>query len=221
MNEIDTYNYLGILQCRQSQDSKIKKQLTTVLTITLQKILKTQLNSKNLMKTISTYVIPSLTYSCGISWSQTDLKILARIIRTKMTGACMCNKKSRSERFLLPKNVGSVGIIDMLNLHNNQVKSLRTYFLQKKNLTCIELYMPQFVNYTPQSTWSSATTKCKHWNNARKNNNMAELNPTWKTCLCYWNTRCWYSSIEHVAEGWWTLPRNNWIYDSHPGSGHQ
>jgi len=45
----------------------------------------------------------------------------------------MCNKKSHSERFLIPKNVGSVGIIDMLNLHNSQVKSLRTYFLNKKN----------------------------------------------------------------------------------------
>ena len=56
------------------------------------------------MKAISTYVIPSLIYSCGISWSQTDFKILARIIRTKMTGVCTCNKKSRSERFLIPKN---------------------------------------------------------------------------------------------------------------------
>jgi len=88
MNETDTYNYLGILQCRQTQDHKIKKQLTTVLTITLQKILKTHLNSKNLMKAASTYVIPSLIYSCAVSWSQTDLKILARIIRTKMTGVC-------------------------------------------------------------------------------------------------------------------------------------
>jgi len=133
MTEIDTYNYLGVLQCRQTQDSKIKKQLTTALTITLQKILKTHLNSKNLMKAISTCVISSLTYSCGISWSQTDLKILAIIIRTEMKGVCVCNKKSCSERFLLPKNVGSVGIINMLNLHNSQFKSLRTHFLNKKN----------------------------------------------------------------------------------------
>jgi len=62
MHEIDTYNYLGVLQPRQIQHITIKKQLTTVQTSRLQAILKTDLKSKNLTKAINVCVIPSSTY---------------------------------------------------------------------------------------------------------------------------------------------------------------
>jgi hypothetical protein len=58
---------------------------------------------------------------------------LERIIRTKMTKVHMHHKNSGSERFLLPKNEGGVGITDIHSLHNTQVKSLRHYFHKKTN----------------------------------------------------------------------------------------
>jgi hypothetical protein len=73
----------------------MKKLLTTALTSRLQKILKTHLSSENFTRAINTYVIPSLSYSYGIiSWSQTDLEGVERIMRTKMTKACRQHKKS-------------------------------------------------------------------------------------------------------------------------------
>jgi hypothetical protein len=72
MKEIDTYKYLGILHSRQIQYIKIKKQLTTPMTSRLRKILKTYINSKNLIKATNTCVILLLTYSSGmITLSQT------------------------------------------------------------------------------------------------------------------------------------------------------
>jgi hypothetical protein len=48
-----------------------------------------------------------------------------------MTKACMQYKNCSSERFLLTKNVGEVGITDIHNLHSHKV--IRTYFHNKKN----------------------------------------------------------------------------------------
>ena len=53
----------------------------------------------------------------------------------------MCHKKSSSEKFILPKNVGSVGIIDVLNLHSSQVKSLKNLLPQQ------EKYLSPILNY--------------------------------------------------------------------------
>jgi hypothetical protein len=72
---IDTYKYLCVLQPRQIQHITIKKPLTTAQTSRQQTILKTHFKSKNLTKAISVCIIPSSTYSFGItSWSQTDLE---------------------------------------------------------------------------------------------------------------------------------------------------
>jgi hypothetical protein len=151
MNETDTYKYLGILKCKQIQHTKIKKQLTTALTTTLQKILETHLNSKNSRKAMNKHIISSLTYSYGFtSCSQTHFKSLGHIIRTKMRKATMYHKHPSSERFLLPKKNGSARIIEMHNLHNSKVKSLRTYFHNKKKTSHPhQILSDTYVNYTP------------------------------------------------------------------------
>jgi hypothetical protein len=46
VKKVSTYKYLGVLQSRQIQCTKIKMQLTTALTSRLQKILKTRLNGQ-------------------------------------------------------------------------------------------------------------------------------------------------------------------------------
>ena len=50
MNEIDTYKYIGILQSRQLQHTKNKKQVTPVMTNWLQEVLKIRVNKKNLWR---------------------------------------------------------------------------------------------------------------------------------------------------------------------------
>jgi hypothetical protein len=72
------------------------------------------------MKAVSMYVITAPTCLSGItSCSVVRPQVFNKIIITKITKTCMYSKNSFSERFLLPKSMGSVGIIDMHNLHNS------------------------------------------------------------------------------------------------------
>ena len=103
------------------------------------------------MKTLNTYVIPSLTHSLGvISLSQTDLESIKRIIRPKIPKACTYHKSSCSKRFLPPRSEGSFGNIGVHNLHSSQVRALRTYLHHKKSTSHLHRIICETgVNYTP------------------------------------------------------------------------
>jgi hypothetical protein len=80
------------------------------------------------------YVIPSHTHSYEIvSRCEADLESWQRIIRTKATKARTHHKNSSSVPFLLPKNNGGAGIINIHNLHNKHLKPIRNLFHNKQN----------------------------------------------------------------------------------------
>ena len=66
-----------------------------------------------------------------------------------MTEAFMYHKNSSSRSFLLPKKEGGAGIIDTPNLHKSQVKSLSTYFRNKKYLPLTSITRDTYISYTP------------------------------------------------------------------------
>lgn len=124
-----SYKYLGFQQSRQIHVKEIKHDLKNKFKHRLNKLLKSQLNSRNLIKAINTYAISILTYSFGIiSWSQTDLCNLQRIINTSMTKNRKHHPRSCLQRLTLPRDEGGRGIIDIVNLHNKQITTLRNYF---------------------------------------------------------------------------------------------
>jgi hypothetical protein len=61
---------------------------------------------------------------------------------------CLCRRNSSSERLLLPKNEGVIGIIDTHNLHKRQLKSCITSTTRKIPPTCVELCDTDVINRT-------------------------------------------------------------------------
>jgi hypothetical protein len=94
--------------------------------------MKSQLYSKNLIKAINTYAIPILTYSFGIiNWKKTDLKNIQRMINTTMTKHRKHHPRACVQRQTLQRHEGGSGLIDVYNLQNKQIQTLRAYFLHK------------------------------------------------------------------------------------------
>lgn len=132
LDDNETYKYLGYQQARQIQQKDIKTKLKQEFKHRLNSLLKTQLNSRNTVKSINTYAIPILTYSFGIiTWSKSDLKALQRTINTTMTKFRKHHPRSCFQRLTLPRKEGGRGLIDIVNLHNSQITNLRHYFFNK------------------------------------------------------------------------------------------
>uniref|UniRef100_A0A8D8RDC3 Reverse transcriptase domain-containing protein n=1 Tax=Cacopsylla melanoneura TaxID=428564 RepID=A0A8D8RDC3_9HEMI len=151
MGDEDLYKYLGYQQAKTIDHKNIKQALEKEYTSRLTKLCKTELNSKNLVKAINTLAIPVLTYSFGvISWTKTDLESLMRKTRVLMTKERKHHPKSCTLRMTLPRAEGGRGLIDIENLHNNQVRSLRKHFHTRKQVSELHSSICQNDrNYTP------------------------------------------------------------------------
>lgn len=99
-----------------------------------------------------------------------------------MTKKCMHHKNSSIERVTLPNSEGGRGIVDIYNLYNNQISSLRDYFHNRINdsnlhqiicdaddkYTPVNLYNRQLMqnelNKTPEkiTTWKSKALHGRH-----------------------------------------------------------
>jgi hypothetical protein len=100
MKDEDIYKYLGHMQTQQIKHAQMKQQLGDEYLQCTKSILKTKLNWKNMIKAISTYTIPVLTFSFGIvKWTPTDLENLQIRTRTLLTRYIItspcCSSKSR------------------------------------------------------------------------------------------------------------------------------
>lgn len=125
----EVYKYLGVDQNSRYNHKEVKRQLITVFSERLRKILSTNLNAKNLTRAINTYVIPVLTYSFGvINWSNTELEQINRTVRTNMTKFRNHHPKTCIQRLTLPRTEGGRGLVDVAGLHHQQISALRRYF---------------------------------------------------------------------------------------------
>lgn len=151
MDETDTYKYLGILQSKRIQHTQVKNKLISQFKKRLKTILETKLNTRNIVKAINTFAIPILTYSFGtVHWNTTDLEQLNRTVRTMMTKHRNHHKTSSIERITLPTSEGGLGIIDIHNLHNSQIRALRQYFHGKKHGSQLHaIICSTDIRYTP------------------------------------------------------------------------
>lgn len=129
MHENELYKYLGYNQALRIDEKEAKDTLRTKYKMRLNNILKSKLCGKYIIKAINTYAIPVLTYSFGIiKWTQTELESLDRLCRTSCTKYRIHHPRSAVERMYLPRKKGGRGLINITNLHNNQVNNLFQYF---------------------------------------------------------------------------------------------
>ncbi|KAL1448377.1 hypothetical protein WDU94_008928 [Cyamophila willieti] len=158
MTETDYYKYLGYEQARNIDHTKIKAVLSQEFMSRVRKICLTDLQSKNLTKSLNTLAIPVLTYSFGIiKWSDTDLESLMRKMRVELTRHRKHHPKASTLRLTLPRREGGRGVIDIKNLHNGQVGILRKYFHQRKEGSALhEIVCACDLNYTPLNLTSAS-----------------------------------------------------------------
>lgn len=132
LEEGEFYKYLGMEQSRRIDHTLIKSRLNEIFKCRVEQLLKTLLNSRNMITAINTYAVPIITYSAGIvKWSSTDLESLERKVRTLMTKYRQHHPKSAIERLVIPRDKGGRGLISIQNLVEKQNRNLFTYFSEK------------------------------------------------------------------------------------------
>jgi hypothetical protein len=151
LNKGEFYKYLGINQSNHIKHSIIKENLEKQFYLRIKSILKSKLNSNNLIKAINTYAVPLLTYSFGvIKWSKTNLQninIQTRILFTKFGKH---HPKCAIERFNLPRENGGRGFSNLEILQHNQIASLKNYFLNgARGNTFFNAFVSADKGYTP------------------------------------------------------------------------
>jgi hypothetical protein len=150
LTENQSYKYLGFHQLRGIKHTEIQEKLTTMSEKRLRIICKSYLNTANKIKAINTYAIPILTYSFGIiSWSNTDLESLERLVRKTLSNHCKRHPKSAVGRITIPQHLGGLGIINIKQLHNNQIEKLSDYFKSRSEIPIFNAVSTIDKNYTP------------------------------------------------------------------------
>lgn len=147
----EKYKYLGFLQTLKTDSKLSKEHLKTTLSLRVGKLLKTELNAKNKFQSINSWAIPALSYSFGvIKWSRTALEGLNRKIRTTLTAHRVHHPKSATERLYLPRKEGGRGLLDLVQLHNRQIRSLKKYFILKADSSSLyKAIVLSDLSYTP------------------------------------------------------------------------
>jgi len=75
----ETYRYVEVEQHRRTEHQIMKEETRVKFVDRMKQILKTGLNSKNIVKAVNTYVIPIMTYSFGVvRWAKTELDDMER-----------------------------------------------------------------------------------------------------------------------------------------------
>ncbi|XP_054744486.1 uncharacterized protein LOC129248900 [Anastrepha obliqua] len=147
----EVYKYLGVMQSSSINTMQMRKKLIAEFKRRLHAICKTQLNGKNQIHAINSFVVPVVSYSFGIvKWSSTEIENLQRIIRTIMTKYKSRHPKSSVVRMMLPRKAGGRGQIDVGALHDKLILNIRAYFQHKCSQS--ELHKAASAaddNYTP------------------------------------------------------------------------
>lgn len=134
MEEDDLYKYLGLYENRKLNHTDIKRGVRELYEKRLNALLKSKLNSGNLFKAINTFAVPVLTYSFGvIKWTATDLENILIHTRAQLTQFRKLHPNSCKERVVLHRSEGGRGLLDIHQLCNRQIESLRSYFFSKEH----------------------------------------------------------------------------------------
>ncbi|XP_050549514.1 uncharacterized protein LOC126910674 [Spodoptera frugiperda] len=164
MTQDCTYKYLGFEQTYQIDQKHTKNKLTAKYKHRLNMLIRSQLTSRNLIKSINTFAIPVLTYSFGIiNWSKADLTKLQRLINTSLTKNRKHHPRSCVQRITLPRDEGGRGLIDVQNLHNQQIINLRNFFMHKSQNSTLHKAISQIDRkYTPLNLHSTDPQRNEH-----------------------------------------------------------
>ena len=121
-----TYKYLGFAQSNEIKQRDIKNNLKNEYFTRVKKILKTELNSKNLITALNTLAVPAITYGFAVlDWSETELAEVDRRTRKLLQYKKALHKQSSVDRLYLPRKEGGRGLVNITSLYKRTI--INTY----------------------------------------------------------------------------------------------
>ena len=108
MKEVDEnrYTYLGILESDEIKEHEMKNKVTAEYKRRLRLILKPNLNGKNKIQAINTWMVALLRYEAEIiNWKIDELKKMGRTTRKTLTMYGTIHPKSDIDRLYLKRNM--------------------------------------------------------------------------------------------------------------------
>ena len=131
----DSYKYLGITQCDEIMQDKVKKSTKKEYFSRVRNILKSDISAKNVTSSIKAYAMPIMRYGFGIlKWSLTEMRILDRKTRKLLTKHRYHHPKSNTHRLYLPRKMGGRGLIGIVDCHRQECTALAKYIMESSEL---------------------------------------------------------------------------------------
>ena len=128
LDQHETYKYLGIDEGDGIRHVKMKEKLTSEYLRRIRLVVKSQLNSQNLIHAINSLAIPVITYSFGIiNWTKVELKRLDIKTRKLLTSNKSHHPKSSVDRLYIKRSEGGRGLLQIEESYEVAIIGLHTY----------------------------------------------------------------------------------------------
>ena len=162
-DERSVFKYLGFTQFRNIDQEKIKQELAKIFSHRIELIMKSNLNSKNTVKAINTFALAVVMHSFGyLHWSTRDVNKLQSTINDSLIKHKKHHCRSNIQRITLPRHEGGRGILDIVNLKEKKILTLRTFFRKNaKNSELLKHIVENDKNLSPLNLHNQKTRQNK------------------------------------------------------------
>ena len=122
------YKYLGILEADQIKHLQMKDKVSKEYLRRLRKILKSSLNSRNMITAINSRAVSIIRYTGGIiDWNTDELQKLDRKTRKLLTTYGVFHQKGDVDRLYIPRKEGGRGLMGIEDIIRIEEGSLFQY----------------------------------------------------------------------------------------------
>ena len=124
-----SYKYLGILEADKFLEEKMKLKVSKEYIRRLRKVLKSKLNSGNLVCGVNAWAVSLLRYSAAfVSWRKSELQAIDRKTRKLFTIYGALHPRSDVDRLYIPRKEGGRGLILIEDFVELAIRGLEVYF---------------------------------------------------------------------------------------------
>ena len=128
LEEEDNYKYLGILEADNIKHNHMKTKIKDEYLRRLKLVLKSKLNSGNMIKAINTWAVSLYRYGAGvIEWTKDELKQIDRKTRKLITMYRGLHPRSDVDRLYVDRNNGGRGLMSVEDTVKYEALSLKRY----------------------------------------------------------------------------------------------
>ena len=161
LNNQTFYKYLGVEENKVIGHTETKEKLSKEYFSRLRKILKSELNSYNMIMAINQWAVPAITYGFGIiNWTKAELLDIDRKTRTLLKAYHVFHNKSNVEKLYLPRKDGGRGLLSIWKQFQKAIINI-AYYLTKSEL----LFPRVFLEWDSSRGESSVIRKAETYAN--------------------------------------------------------